>query len=97
MTTARVGDLDLYYEEHGSGDPLLLIMGFAADSMAWLLQVPDVRRSTTGRSSSTTAASDGARSRRDRTPSTEMADDAAGLLDALHRRARTSSASRWAG
>jgi len=40
MSTAKVGDVDLYYEEHGSGDPLLLIMGLAADSTAWLFQVP---------------------------------------------------------
>jgi hypothetical protein len=41
MAIAHVGALDLYYEEHGSGDPLLLIMGLAADSMAWLFQIPD--------------------------------------------------------
>ena len=40
MSTAKVGDVDLYYEEHGHGDPLLLIMGLAADSTAWLFQVP---------------------------------------------------------
>ena len=40
MSTAKIGDVDLYYEEHGSGDPLLLIMGLAADSTAWLFQVP---------------------------------------------------------
>ncbi len=40
MSTARIGDVDLYYEEHGHGDPLLLIMGLAADSTAWLFQVP---------------------------------------------------------
>jgi len=40
MSTVKVGDVDLYYEEHGHGDPLLLIMGLAADSAAWLFQVP---------------------------------------------------------
>ena len=40
MPTARVGDVELYYEDHGRGDPLLCIMGLAADSTAWLLQVP---------------------------------------------------------
>jgi 3-oxoadipate enol-lactonase len=40
MSTAKIGDVDLYYEEQGSGDPLLLIMGLAADSTAWLFQVP---------------------------------------------------------
>ncbi len=40
MSSARVGNLDLYYEEHGRGDPLLLIMGLAADSRAWMFQLP---------------------------------------------------------
>jgi 3-oxoadipate enol-lactonase len=30
----------LYYEVHGEGEPLLLVMGLAADTMAWALQVP---------------------------------------------------------
>jgi 3-oxoadipate enol-lactonase len=30
----------LYYEVHGDGEPLLLVMGLAADTMAWALQVP---------------------------------------------------------
>jgi 3-oxoadipate enol-lactonase len=40
MSTVTIGDIELYYEEHGSGEPLLLIMGLAADSMAWLFQLP---------------------------------------------------------
>ncbi|MBP1690471.1 MAG: Beta-ketoadipate enol-lactone hydrolase [Deltaproteobacteria bacterium] len=40
MSTVTVGDVELYYEEHGSGDPLLLIMGLAADSTAWMFQLP---------------------------------------------------------
>jgi len=82
MSTARVGDIEMYYEEHGTGDPLLLVMGLAADSTAWMFQVPDfARRYRTivfdnrgvGRSSKPSG------------PYTihQMADDAAGLLDAL--------------
>lgn len=41
MPIAKIDSIDLYYEEHGSGDPLLLIMGLAADSVAWLFQVPE--------------------------------------------------------
>lgn len=41
MSVAKVGSVELYYEEHGSGDPLLLIMGLAADSQAWMFQIPD--------------------------------------------------------
>jgi 3-oxoadipate enol-lactonase len=40
MSIARIGEVDLYYEEHGSGEPLLLIMGLAADSQAWVFQLP---------------------------------------------------------
>jgi pimeloyl-ACP methyl ester carboxylesterase len=41
MPTTTVRDIELYYEEHGSGFPLLCIMGFATDSTGWLLQVPE--------------------------------------------------------
>lgn len=82
MATANVGEVELYYEEHGSGDPLLLVMGLAADSQAWMFQVPELSKHFrtvvfdnrgVGRSSKpagpyTTAA---------------MADDAVGVLDAL--------------
>ncbi|TMA58970.1 MAG: alpha/beta fold hydrolase, partial [Deltaproteobacteria bacterium] len=66
----------------GSGDPLLLIMGLAADSRAWLFQVPDFARRYR------TIAFDNrgvGRSSKPAGPYTihEMADDAAGLLDAL--------------
>ncbi len=40
MSTVTVGDVELYYEEHGSGEPLLLIMGLATDSTAWMFQLP---------------------------------------------------------
>ena len=83
MSTATIGSLDLYYEEHGSGEPLLLIMGLAADSTAWMFQIPELRRAATARSSSTTAASGAARSRPGPYTIHEMADDAAGLLDVL--------------
>jgi 3-oxoadipate enol-lactonase len=31
---------ELYYEVHGEGEPLLCVMGLAADTLAWLPQVP---------------------------------------------------------
>ena len=40
MAMLDLGEVTLYYEEHGSGEPLLCIMGLAADTMAWTLQVP---------------------------------------------------------
>jgi len=40
MPIAHVNEVDLYFEEEGSGEPLLLIMGLAADSLAWVFQRP---------------------------------------------------------
>jgi pimeloyl-ACP methyl ester carboxylesterase len=82
MSTAVVGPVELYYEEHGRGDPLLLVMGLAADSRAWLFQVPDFARHYR------TIVFDNrgvGRSAKPPGPYTihEMADDTAGLLDAL--------------
>ena len=82
MPTATIRDVELYYEEHGSGFPLLCIMGFATDSNGWLLQVPEFAKHHrtivfdnrgVGRSAKPTGAY----------TIHEMADDAAGLLDHL--------------
>jgi 3-oxoadipate enol-lactonase len=83
MSTATVGSLELYYEEHGAGEPLLLIMGLAADSTAWMFQVPEFAAKYR------TIVFDNrgvGRSSKPAGPYTvhEMADDAAGLLDVLH-------------
>lgn len=82
MSMATVGSIELYYEEHGSGDPLLLIMGLAADSMAWMFQVPDFSEHYR------TITFDNRGVGRSSKPSGpysihEMADDTAGLLDTL--------------
>lgn len=82
MAFVRVGDLDLYYEEHGSGEPLLLIQGFGSNTVAWGPLIPALAaryrviafdNRDAGRSSQATG------------PYTiaDMADDARGLLDAL--------------
>ena len=71
-------------------------MGLAADSTAWMFQIPELRRHYR------TIAFDNrgvGRSAKPAGPYTihEMADDAVGLLDAIGRAsARTSSACRWA-
>src|SRR5438093_10910849 len=82
MATATVDSIELYYEEHGSGDPLLLIMGLAADSTAWMFQLP----AFAARYRTIVFDNRGVgRSAKPRGPYTihQMADDAAGLLDAL--------------
>ena len=40
MPHLRSNGINLYYEEHGSGDPLLLIMGFTVSSIGWYWNVP---------------------------------------------------------
>ncbi|HYD47916.1 MAG TPA: alpha/beta fold hydrolase, partial [Terriglobales bacterium] len=80
--TAPVNGIDIYYEEHGSGEPLLLIMGLAADINGWLFQVPEFSKHHR------TIVFDNrgvGRSSKPAGPYTiqMMADDAAGLLDHL--------------
>jgi pimeloyl-ACP methyl ester carboxylesterase len=82
MPTAKIGDVDLYYEEHGTGDPLLCIMGFATDSTGWLLQLPAFAERHR------TVVFDNRGVGRSNKPAGaysihQMADDAAGLLDHL--------------
>jgi 3-oxoadipate enol-lactonase len=82
MSVAKVETIELYYEEHGSGQPLLLIMGLAADSMAWMFQVPEFCKHYR------TIVFDNrgvGRSSKPPGPYTisQMADDTAGLLDVL--------------
>ena len=40
MSKTIINETGLYYEEHGSGEPLILIQGFAGGSNAWFRQVP---------------------------------------------------------
>lgn len=82
MSFAKIGSLDVYYDEHGSGDPLLLVMGLAADSTAWMFQVPAFAQHYR------TIVFDNRGVGRTSKPSGpytihQMADDAAGLLDVL--------------
>lgn len=40
MPIAHLNNINIYYETHGTGEPLLLIMGLGGDSSHWSLQVP---------------------------------------------------------
>lgn len=82
MPKVRVGDVELYYMEAGTGEPLVLIMGFGGDHLAWGLQVPAFAEryrviALDNRGVGQSSAPD--------VPYTTamMADDTAGLLDAL--------------
>ncbi|HWQ28060.1 MAG TPA: alpha/beta fold hydrolase [Dehalococcoidia bacterium] len=82
MPVVRVNGVDLYYEERGTGDPLLLIQGFGGNVVAWGPLIPAMAEHfrviafdnrDAGRSSQASA------------PYTiaDMAGDAAGLLETL--------------
>ncbi len=40
MPFADANGQRLYYEEHGSGEPLVLVMGLGTDHLGWALQIP---------------------------------------------------------
>jgi aminoacrylate hydrolase len=40
MPTARLGDIELYYEQHGSGTPLLLVSGLTGVGAVWKPNIP---------------------------------------------------------
>ena len=42
---ADLGDRRIFYEEHGSGDPVLLVNGLGADHTAWALQTESLQES----------------------------------------------------
>ena len=82
MSTVHVNGIDLYYEEHGEGEPLLLIMGWGGNAATWKPQLPGLAERFrvivfdnrgVARSSSPEAPYS--------TP--QMAADTLGLLDAL--------------
>jgi pimeloyl-ACP methyl ester carboxylesterase len=44
MPFQRVNGIQIYYEEHGKGDPVLLIQGLGYPSGMWFLQIPALAR-----------------------------------------------------
>ena len=44
MPTVETGDITTYYEEAGSGVPLVLICGLSADLQVWRFQVPELSK-----------------------------------------------------
>ena len=44
MAFTRVNGINLYYEVHGKGEPLLLIMGLGANATGWWAQLPSFSR-----------------------------------------------------
>lgn len=82
MAFARVNHIDLYYEVHGFGDPILLIPGLGSDANTWLPfvaafsqkhKIVIVENRGSGRSTKFA----------DEITTEQMADDAVALLDQL--------------
>src|SRR5829696_2859275 len=81
--TVRTNGQDLFYEIHGDGPPLVLVMGIGYDSSLWTLQQVPVL-STRFRVVLLDNRDAGRSSRADHQYTiADMADDVAGLLDAL--------------
>lgn len=81
MPLAELGDLTLHYKEHGDGDPVIGIMGFALDQRFWATQIPAV--TATNRFITFDNRGLGRSSRTSPTSIEEMADDTVRLLDHL--------------
>jgi pimeloyl-ACP methyl ester carboxylesterase len=82
MPNAAIRDIITYYEDTGSGEPLILVMGLGGDLQAWALQVPTLSKhfrviTYDNRGAGRTSAPDKPYS------IAGMADDLAGLMDHL--------------
>ncbi len=82
MATVEANGIEIYYEEHGEGEPLLLIMGWGGNAASWRPQIPGLAErfrviAFDNRGVGRTSAPDAPYS------VAQMARDAAGLLDAL--------------
>jgi pimeloyl-ACP methyl ester carboxylesterase len=82
MPLAAVDGIDLYYEDTGSGPPLLLIAGLSGNTLGWAMLLPALAQYFR------VIAFDNRGAGRSSTPpgpytTREMADDAAALLDHL--------------
>jgi len=44
MPTVKVGDINIYYESHGDGEPILLIQGYAQYSGHWATMTPPLSK-----------------------------------------------------
>lgn len=82
MPKTRVGDIEIYYEERGQGEPLVLIMGLGATTLGWASQIPTLSREYR------VVAFDNRGAGRSDKPAIRytipmFADDTAGLMDTL--------------
>ncbi len=82
MPVVHVGDINIYYEIHGEGEPLVLIMGYGGNSGQWFRQIPGLAQKY--RVISFDNRGTGRSDKPDISYTMEMmASDVAGLLEAL--------------
>jgi pimeloyl-ACP methyl ester carboxylesterase len=41
MSNAKIGDIQIHYEEYGEGPPLIMILGLGQDTATWEFQVSE--------------------------------------------------------
>ena len=82
MPTVTVSDISIYYETHGEGEPLLLVMGYGGNCRWWNTQIPSLSQEYRVVAFDNRGAG---RSDKPDVPYTieMMAADTAGLLEAL--------------
>ena len=84
MPIEAVGDLNVAYDIHGSGEPVLMINGIGAERAGWGMQVPAVSREFMAITYDNRDVGETGPGRDPQPyPIQQFADDAAGLLDAL--------------
>ena len=44
MPKTYVNGINIYYEDHGKGEPLVLVQGFGGGHQGWFFQVPDFKK-----------------------------------------------------
>ena len=44
MPKATIGDLELYYEEYGRGEPLIMVLGLGQDVATWGFQISELSK-----------------------------------------------------
>jgi len=44
MPTANIGDIQIYYQEHGRGEPLVMVLGLGQDIATWGFQIADLSK-----------------------------------------------------
>ena len=82
MPTVRANDIDIYYEQQGSGEPLVLIPYLAIDQACYAFQVADYAKHFTCISVDLRGA--GQTSKPDGAYTTELfADDVAAFMQAI--------------